>query len=192
MTLLAAACQNKKAEQVVATETAPAVEAAPTPVAPVATIDEALFSTPLGIKLKADFNPNPVSQAAKDQNIIIEYALKNNLDVKRTASGLYYVMEKEGKGTSPKLENRVSTQYKGYLLDGTEFDSSYKRGKPADFGVTEVVPGWTEALLMMKPGGKIKLLMPSILGWGQGGTPGGPIGPNTVTAFDMELVKIVQ
>lgn len=192
ITLLAVSCQNKKADQAAAM---PAVE---TPVAPVAStssvatakIDESLFTTPLGQRLKADFNPTPGSQGSIDQNIIVEYVLKNNLDVKRTASGLYYMMEKEGKGNTAKASDIVTINYKGYLLDGTEFDNSYKKGQPLTYGVSDFVPGWTEALQLMKPGSKIKLIVPSALGYGQMGTPGGPIGPNAVLAFDMDLLSI--
>lgn len=188
--VLTVACQTKKADQLIATPVPPVAESAPTAAAPTAKIEESLFSTPLGAKLKADFNPNPVSQAAIDQNIIIEYALKNNLDVQRTASGLYYIMEKEGKGTSPTANDVVSIHYRGYLLSGEEFDNSYKKGGPLNYRVSGFVPAWVEALQMMKPGSKMKLLSPSVMAYGQMGTPGGPIGPNAVLAFEMELLKV--
>lgn len=188
LTILAFSCQNKKVDQIAAASTED--PAPPAASAPTAKIDEALFATPLGARLKADFNPSPVSQAAIDQNIIIEYALKNKLDVQRTASGLYYLMEKEGKGTPPTANDVVTIHYRGYLLDGQEFDSSLKKGQPITYNVSGFVAGWVEALQLMKPGSKMKLLTPSVLAYGQMGTPGGPIGPNAVLAFEMELLKV--
>jgi FKBP-type peptidyl-prolyl cis-trans isomerase len=151
-----------------------------------------IWTSPLGTRLKPEYSFNPGSQGSTDQNIIIEYALKNGLEVKRSATGLYYIMEREGKGDSPLRPNSVSCHYKGYLLDGNEFNNTYKSGEPLNFRLEQVIPGWTEALLMMKPGGKIKLLIPSALAFGQAGTPGGPIGPNAVIGFDMELLKVMQ
>jgi FKBP-type peptidyl-prolyl cis-trans isomerase FklB len=81
-------------------------------------------------------------------------------------------------------------QYRGTLIDGTEFDSSYKRGQPATFPVGGVIKGWTEALLLMKEGSKWQLVIPSDLAYGANGTPGGPIGPNAVIIFEVELVSI--
>ena len=189
MLLVILSCQNNTGKS-----NAPASSSAPsapaTQSAPAAKLDDALLATPLGQRLKADFNPNPVSQAAIDQNIIIQYALKNNLDVKRTSSGLYYVVEKEGAGAAPLAQDIVTINYRGYLLDGTEFDSSYKKGQPLTYSVSGFVPGWIEALQLMKPGEKIKLIVPSALAYGQMGTPGGPIGPNAVLGFDMELLKV--
>ena len=187
--LAISSCQNNTGKvNAPAAPEAPSTPSAPS--APSAKLDDALLATPLGQRLKADFNPNPVSQAAIDQNIIIQYALKNNLDVKRTPSGLYYVVEKEGAGAAPQAQDIVTINYRGYLLDGTEFDSSYKKGQPLTYSVSGFVPGWIEALQLMKPGEKIKLIVPSALAYGQMGTPGGPIGPNAVLGFDMELLKV--
>jgi FKBP-type peptidyl-prolyl cis-trans isomerase len=84
----------------------------------------------------------------------------------------------------------VTVQYKGTLIDGTEFDSSYKRGQPATFPVSGVIKGWTESLQLMKEGSKWQLVIPADLAYGEGGTRGGPIGPNAVLIFDVELVSI--
>jgi FKBP-type peptidyl-prolyl cis-trans isomerase len=189
MLLVISSCQNNTGKSN-ASAPASAPSAPATQSATAAKLDDALLATPLGQRLKADFNPNPVSQAAIDQNIIIQYALKNNLDVKRTSSGLYYVVEKEGAGAAPLAQDIVTINYRGYLLDGTEFDSSYKKGQPLTYSVSGFVPGWIEALQLMKPGEKIKLIVPSALAYGQMGTPGGPIGPNAVLGFDMELLKV--
>lgn len=108
--------------------------------------------------------------------------------VKTTKSGLQYKVVTKGKGPKPTRESMVSVNYKGTLLDGTEFDSSYKRGEPATFGVTQVIPGWTEALLMMKEGAKWEVYIPSDLAYGSGGA-GGQIGPNATLVFEIELLS---
>jgi FKBP-type peptidyl-prolyl cis-trans isomerase FklB len=109
--------------------------------------------------------------------------------VKTTASGLQYKVLKEGAGPSPKATDTVVTNYKGTLLDGTEFDSSYKRNEPATFPVNRVIPGWTEALQLMKPGSKYQLFIPSKLAYGERGA-GRDIGPNAALIFEVELLSI--
>src|SRR5437763_15403165 len=108
--------------------------------------------------------------------------------VKTTASGLQYVVEKEGSGTPPKETDTVVVNYRGTLIDGTEFDSSYKRGQPTSFPVNRVIKGWTEALQLMKPGAKYKLFIPSNLAYGPGGA-GNDIGPNATLIFEVELLS---
>ena len=108
--------------------------------------------------------------------------------VKTTASGLQYKVDKEGNGTPPKETDTVVVNYRGTLIDGTEFDSSYKRGEPATFPVNRVIKGWTEALQLMKPGAKYHLYIPSNLAYGPGGT-GGDIGPNATLIFEVELLS---
>lgn len=110
--------------------------------------------------------------------------------VKTTASGLQYIVEKEGDGASPKATDKVSVHYRGTLLNGTEFDSSYKRGQPISFPLNRVIPGWTEGVQLMKEGAKYKFFIPSTLAYGPSGTPGGPIGPNETLIFEVELLKI--
>jgi FKBP-type peptidyl-prolyl cis-trans isomerase FklB len=114
---------------------------------------------------------------------------KTKTGVKTTASGLQYVVEKEGSGTPPKETDNVVVNYRGTLIDGTEFDSSYKRGEPATFPVNRVIKGWTEALQLMKPGAKYKLFIPSNLAYGAGGA-GGDIGPNSTLIFEVELLSV--
>jgi len=114
---------------------------------------------------------------------------KKKEGVKTTASGLQYKVLKEGTGESPKETDMVITNYKGTLLDGTEFDSSYKRNEPATFPVNRVIKGWTEALLLMKPGAKYQLFIPSSLAYGERAV-GKDIGPNSTLIFEVELVGI--
>ena len=109
-----------------------------------------------------------------------------------TASGLQYQVITQGTGPKPKMEDRVSVHYAGSLLDGTEFDSSYKRNEPAQFVLKQVVPGWTEGLQLMPVGSKYKLWVPAKLGYGEAGTPGGPIPPNSTLVFEVELLQIVK
>ncbi|MBI5420072.1 MAG: FKBP-type peptidyl-prolyl cis-trans isomerase [Deltaproteobacteria bacterium] len=104
-------------------------------------------------------------------------------------SGLQYKVNKEGSGSTPKETDTVETHYRGTLIDGTEFDSSYKRGQTATFPVNGVIPGWTEALQKMKVGSKWQLFVPSILAYGERGA-GRDIGPNSTLIFEVELLGI--
>jgi FKBP-type peptidyl-prolyl cis-trans isomerase FklB len=104
-------------------------------------------------------------------------------------SGLMYKVITEGKGKTPKLTDTVSTNYRGTLINGTEFDSSYKRNQPAEFPVNRVIPGWTEALQLMKEGSKWELYIPSKLAYGEQGSPPN-IPPNSVLIFELELLKV--
>lgn len=108
------------------------------------------------------------------------------------SSGLQYQILKEGSGKTPKGTDKVTVNYKGSLIDGTEFDSSYKRGKPATFPVNGVIRGWTEALQLMKEGSRWQLFIPPDLAYGASGTPGGPIGPNATLIFEVELLSVAQ
>lgn len=123
----------------------------------------------------------------KSEAFLAENAKKEG--VKTTASGLQYKVIQEGKGTSPKATDVVSVHYKGTLPDGTEFDSSYKRGEPAQFPVNGVIPGWTEALQLMKPGAKYELYIPPQLAYGPQGA-GQAIGPNQALIFEVELLEV--
>lgn len=105
-----------------------------------------------------------------------------------TASGLQYKVATKGAGKIPTTNDAVVCHYRGTLIDGTEFDSSYKRGEPSSFGVTGVIKGWTEALLMMPVGSKWQLFIPSELAYGERGRQGIP--PNSTLLFDIELVSI--
>ena len=107
-----------------------------------------------------------------------------------TASGLQYIVLKEGSGAKPGADDTVKVHYAGSLLDGTEFDSSIKRGEPAEFGVTQVIKGWTEALQLMNVGSKYRLFVPSRLAYGERGA-GQAIGPCSMLVFDVELIDIL-
>lgn len=105
-----------------------------------------------------------------------------------TASGLQYKVLREGAGESPTAANTVTVHYEGRLISGKVFDSSYQRGQTIEFGVTQVIKGWTEALQLMKPGAKFQLYIPSEIAYGERGA-GADIGPNAVLIFDVELIS---
>ncbi len=115
---------------------------------------------------------------------------KNAEGVKVTASGLQYKVETEGTGKSPSKDDTVKVHYKGTLINGQQFDSSYERNQPAEFPVSGVIPGWTEALQIMKPGAKYKLFIPAELAYKDFPKPGIP--PNSVLLFDVELLEVVK
>jgi FKBP-type peptidyl-prolyl cis-trans isomerase len=109
--------------------------------------------------------------------------------VTTTASGLQYEVLTEGDGPTPKATDQVTVHYRGTLIDGTEFDSSYNRGEPVTFPVQGVIAGWTEALQLMKVGSKYRLFIPSNLAYGERGA-GQVIGPNATLIFEVELLEI--
>ena len=116
-------------------------------------------------------------------------------EVQTTPSGLQYVVLKSGSpdGPMPGLNDQARVHYDGRLAsDGSKFDSSYDRGQPAEFGVTQVISGWTEALQLMRPGDDWMVYLPSDLAYGETGTPGGPIGPNSDLLFRMNLIETVK
>ncbi len=116
-------------------------------------------------------------------------ANKKRPEVKTTASGLQYEIMKEGTGTKPTTSSQVKVHYHGTLIDGTVFDSSVERGQPAEFGVTQVISGWTEALQLMPTGSKWKLFLPYDLAYGDRGA-GPKIGPFSTLIFEVELLEI--
>lgn len=116
-------------------------------------------------------------------------ANKKQPGVKTTASGLQYIEITPGKGNSPKLSDMVTVNYRGTLLDGTEFDSSYGRSEPNTFQLDNLIPGWQEALQLMKPGAKWKIFVPPQLAYGPQGA-GQVIEPNSALIFEIELVKV--
>jgi FKBP-type peptidyl-prolyl cis-trans isomerase FklB len=116
---------------------------------------------------------------------------KQREGVKTLVSGLQYKVIKAGAGKKPKLTDTVVTQYRGTLIDGTEFDSSYRRGKPATFPVNGVIPGWVEALQLMEEGSKWQLFIPPNLAYGERGA-GRDIPPNSTLIFEIELISIQE
>ena len=129
-------------------------------------------------------------EANKKEGDAFLAANKTKEGVVTLPSGLQYKILTPGTGPKPTPTDSVVCNYKGTLINGTEFDSSYKRGEPATFPVTGVIKGWTEALQLMPVGSKWQLFVPADLGYGPRGTPGGPIGPNATLIFEVELMSI--
>ncbi len=123
----------------------------------------------------------------KGQAFMAENAKKEG--VVTTESGLQYEVLTAGEGASPVAEDTVKVHYRGSLINGTDFDSSYSRGEPVSFPLNGVIPGWTEGLQLMKVGGKARLVLPAELAYGPGGM-GEAIGPNETLVFEVELLEI--
>lgn len=117
---------------------------------------------------------------------------KTKEGVVTTETGLQYIVLKEGTGATPTTASKVKVHYHGTLIDGTVFDSSVDRGEPAEFGVTQVIKGWTEGLQLMKEGAKFKFFIPSDIAYGANPRPGGAIKANSTLIFDVELLEIVE
>ncbi len=135
------------------------------------------------------------AEAQGKQNLAAETAfLAENgkkAGVVTTASGLQYQVLTAGTGAKPTAEAFVRVHYTGTLLDGTKFDSSVDRGEPTEFGVGQVIPGWIEGLQLMPVGSRYRFWIPAKLAYGAQGTPGGPIGPNAMLVFEVELLGIL-
>ena len=129
-------------------------------------------------------------KAAKKEGeaFLAENAKKEGITV--TKSGLQYEVLQEGAGKQPKATDTVRCHYEGRLLDGTIFDSSYKRNEPADFGLQQVIAGWTEGVQLMSEGSKYRLYIPYMLAYGEGGA-GAMIPPFAALIFDVELIKVL-
>ena len=125
---------------------------------------------------------------AEGKAYLDENAKKEGVTV--TKSGLQYEVLQEGTGKSPKATDSVRCHYEGRLLDGSVFDSSYKRGEPADFGLNQVIPGWTEGVQLMKEGAKYRFTIPYLLAYGEQGA-GASIPPFSTLVFDVELIKVL-
>ena len=120
------------------------------------------------------------------QNFLEENS--HNPEITTNESGLQYRVIKKGKGKSPRETDTIKVHYVGKLVNGNEFDNSYKKGKPAQFKVNGVIKGWTEALLMMQKGSHWEIFIPPELGYGKKGVPG-VIPPNAILIFELELIQ---
>lgn len=142
------------------------------------------------LQAKVNAEKAEAGKAALEQGRVF---LENNgkrAEVTTTASGLQYEVLTEGTGKQPKATDTVRCHYEGTLLDGTVFDSSYKRNEPADFGLQQVIAGWTEGVQLMKEGAKYRFYIPFNLAYGEGGA-GNMIPPFATLIFDVELIKVL-
>ena len=138
---------------------------------------------------KANAGAKAAAKAKAEQEKMDKVLNETYGSAKTTPSGLRYIIEREGEGVAPTATSQVTVHYAGYLLNGNKFDSSYDRNQPATFGLNQVIPGWTEGLQLLKPGGKAKLIIPANLGYGANGYPP-VIPPNSWLVFDVELIKV--
>ncbi len=141
-------------------------------------------------KVSEELMKKAMARAEENAKAGEDYLKKNGKKdgVKVTASGLQYRVLKEGSGVSPAATSMVKVHYKGTLIDGKEFDSSYKRNQPVEFKLDEVIPGWTEGLQLMKTGAKYEFTIPSELGYGERGNNAIP--GNSVLVFEVELLEV--
>ncbi len=137
----------------------------------------------------AAFLHTTMAQTALEQGKAFLAENSTKPGVQQTASGLQYKILEPGTGKAPKATDVVLVNYRGTLLNGTEFDSSYKRNEPIEFPLNRVIPGWTEGVQLIKEGGKIQLFIPPDLAYGSRGA-GGAIGPDETLIFEVELLKV--
>ncbi|MBN2731785.1 MAG: FKBP-type peptidyl-prolyl cis-trans isomerase [Balneolaceae bacterium] len=144
------------------------------------------------MKAQAKAQRQRAAEAQENQEAGEKFLAENKTKegVQTTESGLQYKVLEEGSGASPTAEDTVTVNYKGTLLNGEVFDSSYERGQPADIPLNRVIPGWTEGIQLMKEGGKYKFWIPGDLAYGPNPRPGGPIGPNETLIFEVELIEV--
>jgi FKBP-type peptidyl-prolyl cis-trans isomerase len=137
--------------------------------------------------MEKEFTAKGDAAKAKGEAYLAENAKKEGVQI--TESGLQYTVITPADGAKPTETDQVTVHYRGTLIDGTEFDSSYTRGEPATFGLNQVIPGWTEGLQLMTVGSKYQFVIPQNLGYGDRGA-GGAIGPFETLIFDVELIEI--
>jgi FKBP-type peptidyl-prolyl cis-trans isomerase FklB len=147
------------------------------------------FQQEMQVKMAAEMEAKAAENKAAGEAYLAENAKQEGVVV--TESGLQYKIIEPGQGDSPGPADVATVHYRGTLIDGTQFDSSYDRGQPASFPVGGVIPGWSEALQLMKPGAKWQLSIPAELAYGERGA-GQDIGPNSTLLFDVELISVEQ
>lgn len=160
--------------------------------------DKTSLTTEEALAVRQSFMQQMQSKRVAEQKVAADKNKKEGVDflaankgkpgVKTTASGLQYLVEKEGTGAKPKATDTVKVNYLGTKIDGTKFDSSYDRNQPATFPLNGVIKGWTEGMQLMPVGSKYKLFIPADLAYGENGP--GPIGPNATLIFEVELLDI--
>jgi FKBP-type peptidyl-prolyl cis-trans isomerase len=148
------------------------------------------FQMELQQRMDADRETSAAENIAEGSRFLEENAGRDDVNV--TDSGLQYRVIEEGNGVSPTEESTVRVHYRGTLMNGDEFDSSYERGEPAEFPLNRVITGWTEGLQLMQVGSKYEFFIPSELGYGNTPPPGSAIQPGSVLIFEVELLEVVD
>ena len=152
------------------------------------TISEAQLITKLSAAMSSD-----TSLIGKERNLIVNHLIDQKKSMEFTSSGLFYRIITPGEGTPLQWADYIKVHYRGYFLDGKEFDSSYKRGEPISFYIGNMVDGWNEGLQLLSPGAKANFIVPSHLAYGEKGFRMGPdqylVPPNTIIAFDLEVLE---
>jgi len=151
-------------------------------------IKKKVEETPLVQRYMMEMIANPKNQNDIDRNLIINKLIDNLWDFEKTASGIYYQIDPPGTGGHPNLNSKIKCHYKGTLLDGREFDSSYKRKRPLEFTLGQVIAGWQESIPLLEKGGKGTFIVPSRLAYGHNAPPRSIITPNSVLIFEVELL----
>lgn len=144
------------------------------------------------LRLSLDMVADPQTRDQREQNEILNYAIDELWDIQRTPSGLYYQILEPGQGDTLQWADRIRVHYRGYFLDGQEFDSSYRRDKPMDFYIGNMIPGWNEGLQLLQVGSKARFLVPSRLGYGEEGLKNGDkyiVPPDRVLVFEVDVLK---
>ena len=144
------------------------------------------------LRTKMDAKYKVSIEASEKEGVEFLKKNKNKKGVNQTFSGLQYKVLKKGKGKKPTASSRVKVHYKGMLLSGETFDSSYDRGVPTEFGLSQVIPGWTEGLQLMSVGSKFEFFIPQELAYGANPQPGGIIKPYSLLIFEVELLEILN
>lgn len=155
-------------------------------------VEKAVDEDELVLRLSAYLTADPQTRDGQEQNAIVNYAIDELLDIRRTPSGLFYQVLEAGQGDTLRWGDRVRAHYRGYFLDGREFDASYERNKPIEFYIGNMVPGWNEGLQLLQVGSKARLFLPSRLGYGEEGMKNGEevlVPPNSVLVFELEVLK---
>ena len=148
------------------------------------------------IKLLPHFAEVPADRGEIEQNQLIDYAVSNRLDAEVTRTGLFYAILRPGEGENINWGDRIAVHYRGRLLDGTEFDSSYRRGRALEFFVGNMIDGWNEGLQLLRPGAKAIFLVPSKLAYAAEGFKGRGgeilVPPHSPLVFDLEVVSLIR
>lgn len=149
------------------------------------------------LRLSGELVANPRTQAERDRNVIVNYAIDSLLDVRSTPSGLFYQVLREGEGDPLQWGDRIRVHYRGYFLEsGRVFDSSYRRGKPMEFYIGNMIDGWNEGMQLLRPGAQALFLVPSGLAYGEAGVKKDDgevlVPPNAVLAFEVEVVEVTE